>query len=485
MARGLAPLRHRDFRLLAAGQLASNFGDAFYAVALPWYVLANHGGAVLLGTVLVAYGVPRTVLLAVGGHASDRWRPWTVMMTSDTVRTAAAAALAVAAGLGSARAAILVPIAAVLGAGEGLFLPGSFSIIPTLLPDSDLQAGNALASSGTQLATLAGPAIGGALVAFAGPSPAFAIDAASFAVSAATLAGIRSVRRPRPVANAVPAPAPPAPAPPPSRPAAAPPLSVPAPASPSSRRAPAPTLRTLLRSERALQISPLVTVAANLGSGGESEVALPSLAHGPLHAGAAGYGALVAAFGAGALLGTLAVAQLRPLRRPAILGSIIFLAQAIAVAAVPYLGGTIGAGLALLAVGALNGFGNVVMITAFQRWAPPDVLGRLTGVLMLASFGVFPISVALAALVVHNLGAAPFFPLAAAALAAAVLAGLTQRAWRDFGITERRATVERPPTTEEQAVAEQPTAAAGALQRADASDDELAPTVHADSPDTR
>jgi hypothetical protein len=81
----------------------------------------------------------------------------------------------------------------------------------------------------------------------------------------------------------------------------------------------------------------------------------------------------------------------------------------------------------------LNGFGNVVMITAFQRWAPPDVLGRLTGLLMLASFGVFPISVALAALVVHDLGPAPFFPLAAAALAAAVLAGLSQRTWRHFG----------------------------------------------------
>jgi hypothetical protein len=55
-------------------------------VALPWYVLANHGGPLLLGTVLAAYGIPRTALLAVGGHASDRWRPWTVMMSSDVVR---------------------------------------------------------------------------------------------------------------------------------------------------------------------------------------------------------------------------------------------------------------------------------------------------------------------------------------------------------------------------------------------------------------
>ena len=61
--RTLAPLRHRGFRLLVAGQVTSNVGDACYAVALPWYVLAGHGGTVLLGTVLAAYGIPRTALI--------------------------------------------------------------------------------------------------------------------------------------------------------------------------------------------------------------------------------------------------------------------------------------------------------------------------------------------------------------------------------------------------------------------------------------
>jgi hypothetical protein len=65
---------------------------------------------------------------------------------------------------------------------------------------------------------------------------------------------------------------------------------------------------------------------------------------------------------------------------------------------------------------------------------------RLTGLLLTTSFGVFPISVALAALVVHGLGAAPFFPLAAAAVAIPLLAGLSQRTWRDFGMTGGQAT---------------------------------------------
>ena len=52
---------------------------------------------------------------------------------------------------------------------------------------------------------------------------------------------------------------------------------------------------------------------------------------------------------------------------------------------------------------------------------------------MLTSFGIFPLSVAIAAIFVRDLGPAPFFLIAAATLAAAILAGLTQRAWRDFG----------------------------------------------------
>ena len=432
MTRGLAPLRHRSFRFLVAGQFASNLGDACYAVALPWYVLADHGGPLLLGTVLAAYGVPRTAALAFGGHASDRWRPWTVMMGSDVVRAICTAALAAVAALGPARTVILVPIAVALGVGEGLFLPGSFAIVPALLPDADLQAGNALTSGGTQLAMLAGPALGGALVALAGPAPAFAIDAASFAVSAATLAGVRSAQYRGPVAlGSLAAPAEPA--------FAAAPALAPAPVPAGEPGAPAPTLRRLLHSSRVLQIMLLVTVAANLGSGGVDGVAIPSLAHGPLHANAAGYGVLIAAFAAGALLGTVTAGHASRARRPAIVGSAAFLAEALFLAVVPYLGGIVLAAAALAVTGVMNGFGNVVMITVFQRWAPPELLGRLTGLLLLASFGVFPVSVALGAAVVHALGPAPFFPIAAAAIAAAILLGLSQRSWRQLGTADASA----------------------------------------------
>jgi hypothetical protein len=354
-------------------------------------------------------------------------------MVSDTVRVLAAAGLAVAAASGPARAVVLVPIAVVLGAGEGLFMPGSFAIIPALLPDADLQSGNALVSAGTQLATLVGPALGGTMVALLGPSPAFGLDAASFALSALTLARVRAVKRDERAAASIVTSRPAGPAAPEASPAVAPEAgpAAGAGARPDAGRV---TVLSLLRSERALQVALLVTVVANLGSGGIDGVALPSLAHGPLHTGAGGFGALIAAFGAGALLGTLVSGHFGGLRRPAVVGSIAFLIEALFMGVAPYLGGEFGVASALLVLGAMNGFGNVVTITAFQRWAPPDLLGRLAGVLTLCSLGVYPISVELAAAVVHGLGPAPFFPLAGTILAVAILIGLSQRSWRNFGM---------------------------------------------------
>lgn len=63
---------------------------------------------------------------------------------------------------------------------------------------------------------------------------------------------------------------------------------------------------------------------------------------------------------------------------------------------------------------------------------------------MLAAMGVFPVSVLVGGVIVHRLGTTPFFPLAAGFLAAAILAGLTQRSCRDFGSPSRSAPAGRP-----------------------------------------
>ncbi len=424
------PLAVRDFRLLSLGQLASTVGDFCYAVALPWLVLSAHGGTVLLGTVLACYGVPRTVLIPVGGVLADKVSPRAVMLAADAVRCVLVSILTVFAARGLVSLAFLGPVAALIGAGEGVFLPASAAIMPSLLPADSLQAGNGLSAAMLQIGSLAGPVLGGILVTTTGGSAsAFAVDAASFAVSAAALAMMRGRRAPA----AVPAAQETAPAARESVPAAqetAPAAAPDGPASPEETS----ILRFFLHA-RVLQVIVLVSVLANFVIAGAVEVALPALAHARF--GAAGYGALIACFGAGSLAGTLIAARLGGLRRPAMTACAGFVIGGTAIAFVPFLGGLPGAAAADLVFGAAAGFGNVIIITLLQQWAPAHLLGRVMSLVMLASIGAFPASVALSGVIVRNIGPAPFFPAAGAVLALAVLLALTQRQFRDFGAAAR------------------------------------------------
>jgi len=418
------PLAVRGFRLLAGGQFASTIGDYCYAVALPWLVLSAHGGAILLGIVLACYGVPRTVLIPVGGVLADKLGPRTLMLAADAMRCVVVAALAVLAARHVTSLAALGPIAVFIGAGEGLFIPASFAIMPSLLDGERLAAGNALSTAAVQVGSLLGPALGGALVAATRASTAaFAVDAASFGLSALTLALIP--RRPAPgsvTATAAEAEA---------EAEAATEGRAAAEGGGAAEPAPPGGVLALLRRSRALQVILVVVVTANLASGGMSDVALPALAHAKY--GAGGYGALLACLAVGGIAGTLGAARTGGLRAPVMFASAVFLAEAVAIVLVPYAGGEAGAAALLCLVGACNGLGNVTFLTVLQKWVSPGLLGRVMGMLMLCAFGSFPLSVAVSGVLVRHLGPAPFFPVAGALVAVAIGVGLTQREFRTFG----------------------------------------------------
>ena len=435
------PLAMPSFRLLTAGQFTSTIGDYCYAVALPWLVLSSHGGAILLGTVLACYGVPRMVLIPVGGVLADKVGPRTVMLIADAGRCVVVAAMAVLAARHTASLTALGPAAALIGAGEGLFIPASFSLMPSLLSEERLAAGNAISNAAVQAGSLLGPALGGALVATTRASTwAFVIDAASFAVSALTLALIPR----RAAAGSVTAVAAATGADGASGEAGADGDAGAATGAGAGGAGGAGAggagdggggVLALLRKSRLLQILLLVVIAANLAGGGMSEVALPSLAHARF--GAAGYGALLACFAAGGVIGTLAAARTGGLRTPAIFATMVFLVDGAATALTPYLGGEAGAAAALFTVGAANGLGNVTFLTVLQKWAPPAMLGRIMSAIMVCALGSFPLSVVITGVLVRHLGPTPFFPIAGALVVVTMLGALTQREFRMFGAAGR------------------------------------------------
>jgi MFS family permease len=190
----LAPLRLRDFRLLFAGQAVSLLGDGMLGVALSFAVLDLTGSVSDLGYVFAARAVPMVVFLLAGGVFADRLSRRTVMLASDAVRLVAfgvAAALLI-----SGRAEIweLIVVQAVAGIASAFFYPASTGLVPMTVPPEALQQANALRGISLAAGTVAGPALAGVLVATVGPGWAIAADAATYLASVASLAQLRVVR---------------------------------------------------------------------------------------------------------------------------------------------------------------------------------------------------------------------------------------------------------------------------------------------------
>jgi MFS family permease len=189
----LAPLKHRQFRLLWTGMSASLIGDGMLLVALAWQVYDLFGVPAAMSAVGVALSLPQVATLLLGGVVSDRFDPRRVMLVSDVVRgvvMATMAALVLTGHLSSLW--MLLALTAVYGAAAGFFGPAFDALVPQLVPADDLVAANALDQfvrpAGLQIA---GPALGGAVIGLVGSGWALAADAATFAISATCLLAMR------------------------------------------------------------------------------------------------------------------------------------------------------------------------------------------------------------------------------------------------------------------------------------------------------
>src|SRR3954453_20346070 len=136
-------LRHRDFRLLFAGQSVSLVGDAAFITALGWktFTLA---GAGKIGLVLSVQGVGLLTTLLIGGALADRYERRRMMIVSDVWRFVAIVTLAYLDASGHLTLTALVILAGIAGLGDGLFYPALGRIIPPFVDGPHLSSQSSL-----------------------------------------------------------------------------------------------------------------------------------------------------------------------------------------------------------------------------------------------------------------------------------------------------------------------------------------------------
>jgi MFS family permease len=370
-----ALFRDRNFRWLMSGGAISLLGDQFTLIALPWLVLRMTGDTVALGTVLALIGVPRALFILFGGAVVDRFSPKRVLMLTKHANTVLLAVLA----LGVWRNALSLPavyaLSLALGISSAFSIPSGTSMLPQVLPPSQLSAANGVMMGLRQLSMFLGPVAAGLLIALSGDSGgalrdasgialAFAFDGFSFALSAWTLSQVQVLAAP------------------------------PRPAQQEGLWTSVATgVRHMWRDEQ-LRTCYLYWAAVALLVMGPLHIALPVLASSRPELGASALGLMAGAHGAGTLLG-MAASGLRPGLRIGTLGtSVLLVDMAIGLLFMP-LGGINAAWqgvLLLVLVGALGGFMQVAVFTWVQRRVQPAMLGRAMSLFMFIFMGLVPLS---------------------------------------------------------------------------------------------
>ncbi|MFG1998357.1 MFS transporter [Spirillospora sp. NPDC048911] len=184
-------LRGRDFRLLWLGSSVSLVGDGMTFIALTWLVLSRPGGVQQLGLLTVCFTLPVVAGGVLVGPLLDRFDKRYVLAADSVLRGLAVASVPAASVLGSVPVALPFVVAAFHGLLKMVPLAGFPAAIPDLVNAEDRDAANALEMIGFGITGMAGPALGGLLVAHVGAEGVLALDAASYAVFAVTALAVR------------------------------------------------------------------------------------------------------------------------------------------------------------------------------------------------------------------------------------------------------------------------------------------------------
>jgi Na+/melibiose symporter-like transporter len=183
----------RDLRLVLAAGLVSGAGDWILIIGLVYRVYAITGSTVASALTMASSYAPRVLLGAVAGVFADRWDRKRTMITADLLLAAVLLPLLRVHDAGQVWIVFAVMFAE--GAIQQFFSPTEQAMVPTLVPDTELVAANAVSGQVSNVARLAGSALGGIIAAAAGVGAVTIADAASFVASAALLALVRATGR--------------------------------------------------------------------------------------------------------------------------------------------------------------------------------------------------------------------------------------------------------------------------------------------------
>ncbi len=353
--------RHRNFRLFLSGQTVSLIGTWMQQVATGWLALELSNDAFLVGLVSAAGTFPILLLSLPAGVIADRSEKLRVVRIAQTLMLFEATLLWWFTWSGHMTIHWLLTLALFGGTLAAFEIPARQSLMVDLVNKDDLLDAIALNSGGFNLARILGPSLAAVVIAQAGIAWCFGVNALSYFAVLLSLALIRLA--PRDNAGSV------------------------------KHGSPLEGITQALRYVRGDRVMwilmRIVTVFSMLGI--PILTLLPVLARDTLHLDAAGYGALMMCFGAGALTGALGIAAAGQRLPRGLMLTVSSIGFSIAIIVCALSRSPILTGFAMFFTGLAAIINNALINGLIQARVPDHLRGRVMSVYVMVYVGMTPI----------------------------------------------------------------------------------------------
>lgn len=188
--------RHPAFVRFWLSRVGSALAFQMTGVAVGWLIYDLTGSALALGLVGLAQFLPMLALTLVVGHVADTFNRKRVVAVCQAIAALTLALVATGLLTGTIGVAGIYAAVAVIGATRAFEHPTLSALLPSLVPGEALPRALALSTSALEIATIAGPAVGG-LVYGLGREVPFAAAALCYALAASAMASIAFTPAPR------------------------------------------------------------------------------------------------------------------------------------------------------------------------------------------------------------------------------------------------------------------------------------------------
>ena len=343
----LGPLRrYPAFRRLFIGQTVSTFGSEIAAVAAPFQLFQLTHSTLQVGLLSLCELFPFLTLTIVGGAIADAVDRRRLLFVTEVLLALVAVGFAANASLARPRVWAIYVLVTLAMSIFSLGVAGMNSVIPRLVERHELAAANAIENVYGSTTNVAGPALGGVLIAVLGLRGAYLLDAGTFAAS------LWSVWR--------------------------------LPSLPPAHDAERPSLRTIAEGFRFVRqkkvLLGMFLADSNAMVFGMPRALFPALALHRFHGGAGILGLMYAAPYAGALVSSVLSGWMTHVRRQGLIVAIAAGLWGVAITAFGFAGSLWLALLLLVAAGAADNVSAVLRGTILWTVTPDELRGRVSGI---------------------------------------------------------------------------------------------------------